>query len=161
MTLFVYAVVDGRYPTYRDVFYSENDELAKRHFLALSMIKGTQQFLFGREFDLYYLAKYDTESGHFENCTSPVLVQSGKELEAFKQDYMESLFRNEKFSSSVEQSILKTAANLASDDCKAEDEERPRKAGSGAQPEAVAERRRKASPASEAEMAIKEGWKVC
>ena len=98
MTLFVYSVVDGRYPTYRDVFYSENDELAKRHFLALSMIKGTQQFLFGREFDLYFLAKYDTETGLFENCKTPVLVQSGKELEAFKQDYMESLFRNEKFS---------------------------------------------------------------
>lgn len=77
MTCFIYCVVDTRVGEYRNIFQSENNEMAIRHFSAICSMDGSQQNLFPDDFYLCCLGSFDTITGKFENDPAPKPFYTG------------------------------------------------------------------------------------
>lgn len=79
MTSFIYCVVDTRVGEYRNIFQSENNEMAIRHFSAICSMDGSQQNLFPDDFYLCCLGSFDTVTGKFENDPAPKPFYTGSQ----------------------------------------------------------------------------------
>lgn len=80
MIEFVYCIVDQRDGNFKNIYFSENDEMAKRHFEALLLMPESQMSLFPADFYLTCLGSFDHVTGKFTNQENIKPICTGVEL---------------------------------------------------------------------------------
>lgn len=80
MTEFLYCIVDQRNGNFNNVFLSQNNEKAKRHFEALLLMPESQMSLFPADHYLTCLGSYDNVTGKFTNEENIKPICTGVEL---------------------------------------------------------------------------------
>ena len=76
MILESYVVKDKKMADYGTPLFYPNKAVAVRDFQA-AVKNGTIKF--GEDMELYFIAKYDTESGHFVEVDSPIYIDTNAE----------------------------------------------------------------------------------
>ena len=67
----VFTVFDSKAGVFMQPFYAVSSGVAERQFLAAVMDSEHEFHRFAEDYTLFELAKYDEESGKFENLESP------------------------------------------------------------------------------------------
>lgn len=72
MKMNVYSFYDSCAQLFLDPLYCDKDEVAIRNF-SYAMTKFEQYAFSSKDYDLYKIGSFDTESGIFENCDHVLL----------------------------------------------------------------------------------------
>jgi len=81
----MYAIRDNQVGTYNNPFCQQNDVLATRGFRTAVNDNTIQLVMYPEVFDLYQIARYDTESGKI-SAIEPKFISSGVSLKNLQEE---------------------------------------------------------------------------